>query len=38
LQIQSLQCVGFGFAVLPDFGALEGPDQWQFSSLGLPET
>ena len=33
--IGSLQCVGFGFAVLPDFEHLQSPDEWEFASLGL---
>ncbi len=33
--IESLQCVGFGFAVVPDFGSLQSPDEWEFASLGL---
>jgi hypothetical protein len=38
LQIGTLQCVGFGFAVLPDFAALELADQWHYESLGLPNS
>ncbi len=34
-QIGSLQCPGFGFAALPEMSALQSPQQWQFSSLGL---
>ena len=36
-QIASLQCVGFGFAVLPDFDALTASSDWRYESLGLPE-
>ena len=35
LQIASLQCVGFGFDVLPDFDVLEASDLWSYDSLGL---
>jgi L-alanine-DL-glutamate epimerase-like enolase superfamily enzyme len=35
-EIGSLQCVGFGFAVEPDFSAMQPPAGWEFSSLGLP--
>jgi hypothetical protein len=34
-QIGSLQCLGFGFAVEPDIDAMQGADEWEFSSLGL---
>jgi hypothetical protein len=34
-QIGSLQCPGFGFAVLPDFGSLELASEWSFDSLGI---
>jgi len=34
-QIGSLQCVGFGFDVEPDLDAMQSPDEWEFSSLGL---
>jgi L-alanine-DL-glutamate epimerase-like enolase superfamily enzyme len=33
LEIGSLQCVGFGFQVLPDFDRLTPADQWRFESL-----
>ncbi len=33
-QIGSLQCVGFGFAVEPDFATMQSPDDWRFESLG----
>jgi L-alanine-DL-glutamate epimerase-like enolase superfamily enzyme len=36
-QLGSLQCVGFGFAVLPDFDALVPASEWRYESLGLPE-
>jgi hypothetical protein len=36
-QLGSLQCVGFGFAVLPDFGALVPAAEWRYESLGLPD-
>ena len=36
-QIGSLQCVGFGFAVLPDFASLVPARDWRYESLGLPE-
>ncbi|MDG2385602.1 MAG: hypothetical protein P8N76_28290 [Pirellulaceae bacterium] len=35
LQIASLQCVGFGFDVRPDFNALQASDRWSYDSLGL---
>lgn len=31
--IESLQCPGFGFAVLPDWDNLQPAEQWQFESL-----
>jgi L-alanine-DL-glutamate epimerase-like enolase superfamily enzyme len=34
-EIASLQCVGFGFAVEPDFSALQSSELWNYSSLGL---
>jgi hypothetical protein len=34
-EISSLQCIGFGFAVLPDFASMQSPAAWEFSSLGL---
>lgn len=37
LQLGSLQCVGFGFAVLPDFDTMTLADAWQYESLGLPQ-
>jgi hypothetical protein len=37
LEIGSLQCVGFGFAVLPDFDCLTPADLWRYDSLGLPD-
>jgi L-alanine-DL-glutamate epimerase-like enolase superfamily enzyme len=36
-QIGSLQCVGFGFAVLPDMDSMQSPDAWQYKSLGLED-
>jgi L-alanine-DL-glutamate epimerase-like enolase superfamily enzyme len=33
-EIGSLQCVGFGFAVEPDFATMEPPEAWRFESLG----
>lgn len=36
--IESLQCAGFGFAVEPDMEAMESPNEWQYESLGLPDT
>ena len=35
LQIGSLHCAGFGFAVEPDMAASEPADTWKFESLGL---
>jgi hypothetical protein len=35
LQIASLQCAGFGFAVEPDMTAMEPVETWRFESLGL---
>jgi hypothetical protein len=32
-QIASLQCAGFGFAVLPDLQSWTPADQWDYSSL-----
>ena len=37
MEISSLQCPGFGFAVLPDMSLRQTPDQWRFESLGLSE-
>ncbi|MEQ8791488.1 MAG: hypothetical protein RIC55_34815 [Pirellulaceae bacterium] len=34
-RIASLQCPGFGFAVLPDLDRMQSPDQWDFASLGV---
>jgi hypothetical protein len=34
-EIASLQCVGYGFAVEPDFASLDSPDAWSFNSLGI---
>ena len=34
-EIDSLQCIGFGFDVEPDFAAMQSPEEWQFASLGL---
>ncbi len=36
-QIGSLHCVGFGFAVEPDFELMQSPDEWEYESLGLGE-
>lgn len=35
LQFGSLQCVGFGFTVLPDCDSLQLAHEWRFESLGL---
>ena len=35
LNIGSLQCAGFGFAVEPDMTAMEPAEGWRFESLGL---
>ena len=35
LQIGSLHCVGFGFAVEPDMAAWEPAETWKFESLGF---
>ena len=35
LNIGSLQCAGFGFAVEPDMTAMEPAERWKFESLGL---
>lgn len=35
LQIGSLQCTGFGFAVEPEMSSLQSPGDWEFASLGL---
>jgi hypothetical protein len=32
-EIESLHCVGFGFAVEPDFESMETPETWLFESL-----
>jgi hypothetical protein len=32
-QIGSLQCVGFGFDVLPEMAEMQSPAEWQFDSL-----
>ncbi len=37
LQIGSLQCVGFGFGVVPVMNEYIAADQWNFDSLGLTE-
>jgi hypothetical protein len=34
-EIGSLQCVGFGFAVEPDFSTMQSPGEWEYASLGL---
>ena len=34
-EIQSLQCLGFGFAVEPQMDTLQSPQDWEFASLGL---
>ena len=35
LDLKSLQCVGFGFDVVPDFSLMQLPTEWDFDSLGL---
>jgi hypothetical protein len=35
LQIDSLHCVGFGFAVEPDMATMEPMETWKFESLGF---
>ena len=35
MQLGSLQCTGFGFAVEPDMTAWEPAETWKFESLGL---
>ena len=35
MEIGSLQCVGFGFDVEPDFDAMQSATEWEFASLGL---
>lgn len=34
-EIASLQCVGYGFAVEPEFTTMQSPDAWSFASLGI---
>ncbi len=34
-RIGSLQCIGYGFAVEPDFSSMLAPDEWSYASLGL---
>lgn len=34
-EIGSLQCVGFGFAALPDMDTMQSAEEWEFSSLGF---
>ena len=34
-EIGSLQCAGFGFAVVPDVDSMESPLDWSYESLGL---
>lgn len=34
-QLNSLNCVGYGFSCLPDLDDYESPADWQFESLGL---
>jgi hypothetical protein len=36
-EIGSLQCVGFGFAALPELGDWQAPEDWSFASLGLDQ-
>ena len=37
MEIASLDCPGFGFAVLPEMALRQPADRWQFESLGLVE-
>ncbi len=37
MEIASLDCPGFGFAVMPDMALRQPPDLWRFESLGLAE-
>lgn len=37
LEIGSLQCPGFGFAIEPDLTGTQTPETWHFDSLGLGE-
>jgi hypothetical protein len=34
-EIASLQCVGYGFAVEPDFTTMIRPEDWNYDSLGI---
>jgi hypothetical protein len=36
-EIGSLQCPGFGFAVVPDINAMTPAEDWRFDSLGLSD-
>jgi len=35
VDITSLQCVGYGFAVEPDLASYTSPEEWDYASLGL---
>ena len=37
LNITSLQCPGYGFAIEPDLGSYTPADEWEFSSLGIDQ-
>jgi len=37
LNIESLQCPGYGFAIEPDLSGYIPADEWQFSSLGIDQ-
>ena len=37
MQLASLDCPGFGFAVLPEMSLRQSVEQWNFDSLGLAE-
>jgi hypothetical protein len=37
LNITSLHCPGYGFAIEPDLGSYTPADEWEFSSLGIDQ-
>lgn len=36
-KLGSLQCEGFGFAVIPDMDSMQFPEEWTYESLGLAD-
>ena len=37
LQTGSLNCIGFGFDLIPDIDVYEPMEEWKFESLGLKD-